>query len=286
MTDPVMKKAKGYGIELQLAVWEGKGNTPILCVHGLTANHRSFDSIAGALSPKFKVIAFDLRGRGLSDKPNTGYSIEHHVLDIKALMDDLNLDRSVLMGHSLGAAVVASFAAAHPKRVEKAILIDGAGKLNTSQIAQVFKGIKPSIDRLDKIFASFETYAEQMKRTPFFKPWTSIIDNYFRYETESVKGGVRSRIKLRHIAEEIENLVQTDITTTYKQIHCPCLILRAPLGMLSKDDILLPKNALKKMVGDIPNVWVVDLANTNHYSILFKHNTTRDRVIIDFIESC
>ncbi len=280
-----MKRAMGHGVELQLAVWEGNGALPVLCVHGLSANCRSFDSIAGALSPKFRVIAFDLRGRGLSDKPDTGYSMENHVLDIKALMDDLNLDRVVLMGHSLGASVVASFAAKYPKRVDKAVLIDGAGKLNKMQIASIFKGIKPSLDRLDRVFASYETYVLQMKRAPYFKPWTALIDTYFKYEIENVEGGVRSVTKLRHIVEEIESLMKVDIASTYKQIRCPILILRAPLGMLSNDDILLPKNALKRMVGDIPNVWVVDLADTNHYSIVFRHNSVRDRAIRAFLWS-
>ena len=74
MTEPIMKKAKGDGIKIQLAVWEGKGKQ-ILCIHGLTANSRFWDCLASALAPYHRVIAMDLRGRGLSDKPPKGYSI-------------------------------------------------------------------------------------------------------------------------------------------------------------------------------------------------------------------
>ena len=76
MIQPTMLKAKGAGIQIQLAEWEGAG-PPVLCLHGLTANCRCFDVAASVLAPMRRVLAMDLRGRGLSDKPDTGYSIDH-----------------------------------------------------------------------------------------------------------------------------------------------------------------------------------------------------------------
>ena len=58
-----MKKVKGDGISIQLAVWEGRGNQ-VLCIHGLTANCRCWDVIASSLTPENKILAVDLRGRG------------------------------------------------------------------------------------------------------------------------------------------------------------------------------------------------------------------------------
>lgn len=76
-----MIKARGDGIQIQLAIWEGKGKE-ILCIHGITANCRFWDCLASALVPHHKIIAMDLRGRGLSDKPPTGYSIYGSVYGI------------------------------------------------------------------------------------------------------------------------------------------------------------------------------------------------------------
>ena len=50
MIEPTMKRAKGDGVEIQLAIWEGKGD-PVLCIHGLTANCRSWDRIASPWRP-------------------------------------------------------------------------------------------------------------------------------------------------------------------------------------------------------------------------------------------
>ena len=278
-----MMKAKGNGIQIQLTVWEGKGK-PILCIHGLTANSRFWDCLASALSPQHKIIAMDLRGRGLSDKPLTGYSIDHHCKDVLALMDDLGLKRPVLMGHSLGAFISLVFAAQHPDRVDRLILVDGGGKLSERQMAKVFAGIKPSLDRLGQVFSSFEDYVSQMKQAPFLKPWNSFMETYFRYEVEEVEGGLRSRVHPKHIEEEAQNLGKVDSTQFYTKVTSPTLILRATKGLLAEDDLVLPKDVAEKMVREMQKAECLDLEGTNHYSILFQPNKKRDRAILKFLE--
>jgi pimeloyl-ACP methyl ester carboxylesterase len=283
MPKPIPIKAKGSGIEIQLAVWEGKGKE-ILCLHGLTANSRFWDCLASALSPRHKIIAMDLRGRGLSDKPPTGYSINTHCQDILALIDDLGLKRPILMGHSLGAFISLVFAAQYPDRVDRLILVDGGGKLSQVQMAKVFAGIKPSLDRLGKIFPSFEDYVSQMREAPFLKPWNAFMETYFRYEVEEVQRGVRSRVNPKHIEEEVLNLGKVDSTQFYSKVISPTLILRATKGMLAQDDLLLPKDVAERMVREIPNARSLDLEGSNHYSILFQPNKNRDQEILKFLK--
>lgn len=282
MPKPIMIKAKGDGLKIQLAVWEGKGKQ-ILCIHGLTANSRFWDCLASALSPHHRVIAMDLRGRGLSDKPPTGYSIEHHCKDVLALMNDQDLERPVLMGHSLGAFISLVFAAQYPQRVDRLILVDGGGKLTKTQMAKVFAGIKPSLDRLGKTFPSFEYYISQMKQAPYLQPWNSYMETYFHYEVEKVKSGLRSRVHSKHIEEEAKNLGKVDSRQFYKKVTSPTLILRATKGMLADDDLLLPEDVAERMVRQIPKATRVDLEGTNHYSILFQPNKQRDQTILEFL---
>ncbi len=276
-------KVKGDGIKIQLAVWEGKGKR-ILCIHGLTANSRFWDCLASALAPRHRVIAMDLRGRGLSDKPSSGYSVERHCKDVLAIMNDLGLEQPVLMGHSLGAFISLVFTAQYPQRVERLILVDGGGKLSEEQMAKVFVGIKPSLDRLGKIFPSFDDYISQMKLAPYLQPWNSYMETYFRYEVEKVKGGLRSRVHPKHIEEEAQNLGKVDSRQFYKKVISPTLILRATKGLLARDDLVLPKDVAERMVGKIPNAKKMDLKGTNHYSILFQPNEKRDQAILKFLE--
>lgn len=282
MSEPIMTKANGNGIQIQLAVWEGKGKE-ILCIHGITANSRFWDCLASALSPPHRVIAMDLRGRGLSDKPPTGYSIEHHCKDVLALMNDQGLNRPILMGHSLGAFISLVFAAQYPQRVDRLILVDGGGKLSEIQMAKVFTSIKPSLDRLGQIFPSLEAYFYQMKQAPFLQPWNSYMETYFRYEIEEVEGGVRSRVHPKHIEEEAQNLGKVDSTQFYKKITSPTLILRATKGMLTEDDFVLPGEVADRMVREIPNAKRIDVIGSNHYTILFQPNAARDKAILQFL---
>jgi pimeloyl-ACP methyl ester carboxylesterase len=283
MIEPIMRRLSGEGVEIQLAVWEGQGKN-ILCIHGLSANCRFWDVVASALAPRHRVLAMDLRGRGLSDKPPSGYSIENHCRDIKALLDGLGLDQAVLMGHSLGAVISLSFAAQHPEQVSRMILVDGGGELTAEQRAKVFAGIKPSLDRLGQIFPSFEAYLETMKKAPFLHPWSQAMETYFRYEVEQVEGGLRSRTQLAHIQEEVSNLMKRDAAPLYPKIQCPVLILRATRGMLAEDDLLLPEEVVERMIREIPDARRVDLAGTNHFTILFQQNENRDRAILDFLK--
>jgi pimeloyl-ACP methyl ester carboxylesterase len=239
--------------------------------------------VAEGLSGRHRMLAMDLRGRGLSEKPASGYSVAHHCRDIVGLMDDLQMETVVVMGHSLGAVIALALAAEHPRRVERLVLFDGGGSLSKEQMVRVFAGIKPALDRLGRIFPSFSDYTARLKEAPFLQPWSRHHESYFRYEVEAVEEGVRSRVRPEHIAEEIFNMKEVEAARLYPKVKCPVLILRATDGMLAKDDILLPEEAVERMVAEIPGARRVDVAGTNHYSILFEPNTSRDGALLDFI---
>jgi len=283
VAEPLMKRVKGDGVKIHLAEWQGEERT-VLCIHGLTANCRCWDTIAEALWPGHRVLAMDLRGRGLSEKPPTGYSIDHHCRDIGALLDDLGVEKAALMGHSLGAYISLAFTAQNPDRVERLVLVDGGGKLSEEQTAKVFAGIKPSLDRLGQIFPSFEAYLDVMKQAPFLRPWSRAFEIYYRHEIEEVEGGVRSRVQPEHIQEERENLGKVDIALFYRQVRCPVLILRATEGLLARDDILLPEDAVNRMLEEIPSATKVDVEGANHYMIVFQPNKTRDQALRNFLD--
>ncbi len=282
--EPTMKRAKGDGIEIQLAIWEGERDN-VLCVHGLTANSRCWDRIASALSPDYRVLAVDLRGRGLSDKPEKGYFVEQHVRDIHSVVEDLGLKEVHLMGHSLGAFVSLAFAARYPQKVKKLILVDAGGPVTQGQWDKIEMGIKPSLARLGQTFPTIEDYTNPLKQAPFLQPWSPFLDTYFQYEMEEVKGGLRSRTLLNPILEEINNIRKFDAPACYPQLRCPVLILRAPHGILSDEDIVLTEEAVKRMLHEIPHAHRVECNDTNHYSILFGAQEKRDQAIQNFLKA-
>ena len=276
---PEFIKVKGDGVKIQVAVWKGNGKN-IFCVHGISSNCRVWDNIAKNLIPEHTMYAMDLRGRGQSDKPEKGYSLKIHCKDIKNVIDNLNIKPVIFMGHSLGAYIGIVFGALYPEYVEKLILFDGGAKLSPLQTMKVFESIKLSLDRLGKVYSSFEEYISIMKKAPFLQPWQDYFDEYYKYEVEFLEDGkVKPRTPPYVIEEESKNLKKESADEYYEKIRCPVYILRATEGMLSDDDLLLPEKALKKMLKKIPNAKVFNIEGTNHYSIAFHPNSERDKIL-------
>jgi len=269
-------------VNLQAAIWEGDGRT-VVCIHGLTANCICWQEIAEALTPTHRLIAYDLRGRGLSDKPDSGYSEAVHVDDLGCLMEDLRLQKPVLMGHSLGGYIALGMAAEKPESVSGLILVDAGGDLPQSQWDKIAAAIRPSLQRLGRRYASIDECINALSALPVFSPWSPALEAYFRYDLERVEGGYQSRIRPAHIQEEIAHKRQTGAAEFYDRIACPVLILRATDGLLEPDDILLPEDAVARMLQEISKSRCISLSGTHHYSIVWQPNARRDQAIMDFL---
>lgn len=282
MNPDKMYKAAGDGVSIQLAEWPGDGPA-VLCLHGLTANLRCFDLIASGLAGPCRVLAMDLRGRGLSEKPAKGYSVEHHCRDILAVLKDLGLAKVALLGHSLGAYISLAFAAGHPEIVDKMVLLDGGAELSAEQWLKVGAGIQPAVDRLGKVVPSFSAYLDMVRQAPYTKPWNSCLEAYFRHEIEEVPDGVRSKVRPDSIEEERANLREFTPSALYGKVQCPVLVLRATVGMGEERGFVLPADAARNLVQGMSDAELVDIEGVDHYSILFQPNQARDQALLNFL---
>jgi N-formylmaleamate deformylase len=104
----------------------GRQRPSVLLLHGLTSNGACWTNLARDLEATYDLIMPDARGHGRSSVPATGYSAEDRAADVLALIDALELDGPVLLGHSMGGLTAALVAAAAPGRVRGVILEDPA----------------------------------------------------------------------------------------------------------------------------------------------------------------
>ena len=182
-----MPRVAADGVSLAVHEWPGTGPA-IVCIHGLTANHVCWLSMADILAPKRRLIGYDLRGRGDSDKPPAGYSLDQHGRDLGALLDHFGLKKAVLMGHSLGAHIALKFAAAHPERVSKLVLVDGGIDVR----AEIIDSLGPAINRLGVEFPSLDAFLGIIRSLPMFTGrWNDYLERYFRYDVEDPALGRR-----------------------------------------------------------------------------------------------
>jgi pimeloyl-ACP methyl ester carboxylesterase len=266
--EPVAERVETGGPTLAARVWAaGRADgATVVAVHGLTANHTCWYPVAGVIAPARRLVAYDLRGRGDSDKPAQGYSMADHARDLAGVLDHFGLARATIMGHSLGAHIAVWFAAHHPDRVERVILFDGGLDVR----AEVLDSLAPAINRLGTVFPSREAFLAMLRGLPMFAGrWNDHLTRYYTYDVEDVPGGgVRSKVPRHVVEEEVANLTRTRLWVLHHRVAAPTLLLRAPDGLLTATDCLMTQEEAEAMAHAIPDCRLVVVPGTNHYTIV------------------
>jgi pimeloyl-ACP methyl ester carboxylesterase len=113
------------GIRIRYMV-RGSGH-PVLLIHGFGGFLETWAFNIPPLSRRYRVYALDLPGHGLSDKPKSGYTTAFAIEHARGIMKALDIERTILVGHSLGGAVSINIALSLPERVSRLVLVDSAG---------------------------------------------------------------------------------------------------------------------------------------------------------------
>jgi len=159
-----MPIARVNGVSLYYEV-AGRG-APLVLVHGFACGIRSWDPQVRALSRYRRVIAYDVRGHGLSDAPPeaAAYSQATSVADLHALLAHLKIGRAVVGGLSMGGNIALNFALAHPAMVSALIVADtGAGSEEAGDWAA---GLRAFADVLNR--GGVEAFADMAVAHPLF----------------------------------------------------------------------------------------------------------------------
>ncbi len=105
------------GVRLAYVEQGPREGFPVILLHGLSDSHRSYDLTRPLLPGRWRVFALTQRGHGHSDKPEDGYAMGDFAGDVAAFMDAVGLERAVLVGHSMSAAIALQTAADYPHRI-------------------------------------------------------------------------------------------------------------------------------------------------------------------------
>jgi len=144
------------GLRLRVLESGPETGTPLILIHGWGACVYTFRHLlASRALLERRLIAFDQRGHGLSDKPTPrgSYATSALVDDVRDLMDALDVERADVLGHSLGGGVALHFTLAHRSRVRRLVLAAPIG-ITSVQLPRIGHWLTPRItDRL----ASFLT---------------------------------------------------------------------------------------------------------------------------------
>jgi pimeloyl-ACP methyl ester carboxylesterase len=106
----------------------GKGEEALIFVHGWTCDSSFWRGQMGDFRAA-RIVALDLPGHGLSDKPRVDYTMDYFARSIEAVMRDARIKRAVLVGHSMGTPVVRQFYRLYPEKTLGLVIVDGALRL-------------------------------------------------------------------------------------------------------------------------------------------------------------
>ncbi len=154
----------------------GSGEETIVFVHGLLMNHLMFDAQVEALKPKYRCIAFDLRGQGKSEVTDSGYDMDNLTMDTVGLIEALNCGPCHFVGLSMGGFIGMRLAIHHSRLLRSLSLLETSadpepeenvtGYRLMAYIGRIF-GFRPLAGRLSSIlfgrdFLSDETQKETL----------------------------------------------------------------------------------------------------------------------------
>lgn len=239
----------------------GVGEPTFILLHGLGSTRRIWDLVVPALARDHKVIAFDLRGHGDTEKPEEGYALEDLAEDVDELMRRYGVTRPILVGHSAGANVALHHAATR-RAARGVVLVDGAvielhAHLSWDEAA---RRLAPPPD---------DTYQiEKFVR----EGWPAVPDGPQLVEIRRSlfdwgKGGeARKRLTLeRHLAL-LRSLWEQDVHADLARLRCRALMVvcRMPLDRSPEQRWLAQKSLAAARIARVPRVEVRWLENTIH----------------------
>jgi len=96
---------------------------PLVICPGLSETAEEYEELVADMSPR-RCVVLSFRGRGRSDTPTEGYTLEHHISDVECVVEELGLERFHLFGYSRGVSYALAYAAKHPGRIASLIMLD------------------------------------------------------------------------------------------------------------------------------------------------------------------
>ena len=154
MTHQIKSTTLTSGVTVEYVANGASGGTPLLLLHGLSDSWHSFLPLLPHLPSNLRAMAFSQRGHGQSSKPRGDYRLETLAADALAFLDAMHVDRAVVAGHSMGAAIGTLLAAYYPDRVAGLALLGAFAEFRSNPcVIELRQDVQTLSDPIDSDFA-------------------------------------------------------------------------------------------------------------------------------------
>src|ERR1051326_1785293 len=246
---PIDRTFKVKGLGLHCLDWGGEGRTPLLLLHGFTGHAHAWDTLAIALQPQFHVYALDQRGHGDND-PADVYNPAVAFDDIVGVIEQLGVQKLILIGLSMGGRNAIYLTAKRPDLVQKLVTVDIGPEISARAAAAPPGPPEPDT------WESIEQAAQHLYRG---NPFPGI--HYYRWvASTSLKARDDGALvwKWHPSVKERRTQIEFDWWPALRSIKAPTLVLRG------ESSHILDRDVAERMAKELPNGRFVEIPRAVH----------------------
>jgi 3-oxoadipate enol-lactonase len=255
------------GVRLHYEVTGLPGRPAVLMIQGLGADKHGWDMQRYVLAARYRVIAFDNRGAGRSDKPFGIYSLEQMADDAIAVLDAVGVDSAHVVGASMGGAITQIVAVKHPTRVRSITLACTACRNH------------PWRRELLERWAERATEQGMGAMTREAARWVIGPRSFRRLlPTFGWLGPLAMGRPAHAFVAQVRAILATDETlgAELANVTVPALVL------VGNQDILTPRGDSEEIAERLPNAELVVISGAAH-GFMVEHAVTFNRVLLGFL---
>ena len=268
-------KARVNGADLWYDV-TGEGE-PVLQIHGAGFGHFNFAPATPELAKSFRVVDFDMRGYGASDRPLQHYDMEVWADDVAGLMDVLDIETAHIHGTSMGGMIAIVFAGKYPERTTSVVINCAAAKLGAAG-RLVFKNWI-DIATMDPDGPGSRVLAELIAWQALSRAFLETPDGVAAIDT--IQQILRDSNRLEVFTAACQAMCDMDIREWLPRITSPALVLGGDEDIMTPWD-QGPEGAGQEAIYEgISNAEKHVIAGSNH-STIFDNTEEHNRVVVDF----
>jgi len=266
ITMPFVSATDGTRIHYEVT---GKpGATPVLMIQGLGASKNAWNLQRIAMATRFRIISFDNRGAGRSDKPTVPFTLEQMAEDAIAVLDAAGIETAHVVGASMGGVISQIVAVKHPHRVRSLTLVCTACRNHPWR---------------QELLQSWAKTAEEKGMIEVGKEaaqWVMSPRSFRRLVPAFTWMGPLAALRPRHsFVSQIDAILNTreDLVDQLSTITAPTMVI------VGNQDILTPRGDSEEIAERIPNAELVVISGAAH-GLMMEHSSTFNKILIEFLQ--
>ena len=256
------------GTRIHYEVTGRVGRTPVLMIQGIGASKNAWNLQRIAMATRFRIISFDNRGAGRSDKPTEPFTLEQMADDAIAVLDAAGVETAHVVGASMGGVISQIVAVKYPHRVRSLTLVCTACRNHPWR---------------QELLQSWAKTAEEKGMIEVGKEaaqWVMSPRSFRRLVPAFTWMGPLAALRPRHsFVSQIHAILDTreDLVDQLSTITAPTMVI------VGNQDILTPRGDSEEIAERIPNSELVVISGAAH-GLMMEHSSTFNKILIEFLQ--